>query len=204
MSATATAESYNKLKDLLREANSLQEIDGILGYDEQVFMPKGAAASRAEQKATLAKIIHEKRTGAEMKAAIDSVRGLQDTLEDERMRANVRDAVEDFDKGARKSPELAAREARLESEAFAAWQSARAASDFSLFADKLVEIFQIKKEIAGVTRPGVADPYDGALDAFERGMTAERLDVIFAEVRRSVFSGAASANDACKPPQHAC
>merc|ERR1719460_270026 len=111
MSTTVPVEAYDKLKELLREANSLQEIDGILGYDEQVFMPAGAAKARAEQKATLAKIIHEKRTGSEMKAAIESVRGLEEAgLDDDRMRANVRDAVDAFDKGARKSADLASKE----------------------------------------------------------------------------------------------
>ena len=84
MSATtATAkESYDKLKVLLREANALQEIDGILGYDEQCFMPAGAAAARADQKAALAKILHERRTGGEMREAIDGVRGIADQLDD--------------------------------------------------------------------------------------------------------------------------
>ena len=70
-------DSYELLKTRLRETNALQEINGILGYDEQVFMPPGAAAARAEQKATLAKLIHEKSTGDEMRAAIEGVRGIE-------------------------------------------------------------------------------------------------------------------------------
>ena len=38
--------------------------------------------------------------------------------------------------------------------------------------------------MAALTRPALKDePYDGALDAFERGMRASRLDVIFDELR---------------------
>mmetsp|Transcript_67069 Transcript_67069/g.111515 ORF Transcript_67069/g.111515 Transcript_67069/m.111515 type:complete len:544 (+) Transcript_67069:68-1699(+) len=177
--------SYAHLKKLLLEVSTLSEVQGILGYDEQVFMPSGAAAARAAQKATMAKIIHEKSTGEEMRKAIDSMRGVE--LDDQRQCANVRDAIDEFDKAARKSVELTEREARLESEAFVAWQSARAASDFSLFAPKLVEMFELKKEVAAVTRPGMRDePYNGALDAFERGMTAERLDNVFSELRQGL------------------
>ena len=135
--STATAvQSYKVLKGLLQEVNALSEIQGILGYDEQVFMPAGAAASRAAQKGALAKIIHDKSTSAEMKAAIDGVRGCEDAFDDERIRANIRDAVDHYDKDARKSSELAQKEAQLESEANQAWAKARAASDFSIFAGK--------------------------------------------------------------------
>ena len=38
--------------------------------------------------------------------------------------------------------------------------------------------------MAALTRPHLKEePYDGALDAFERGMRAERLDDIFEELR---------------------
>ena len=60
--STATAaQSYKVLKGLLQEVSALSEIQGILGYDEQVFMPAGAAASRAAQKGALAKIIDDFR-----------------------------------------------------------------------------------------------------------------------------------------------
>lgn len=188
MSGASTAtQSYDKLKSLLREVSALGEIQGILGYDEQVFMPPGAAQSRATQKGTLAKILHDKSTGVEMKEAVDGVRGREAEFEDAQIRANIRDAVDAFDKEARKSSELAQKEAQLESEANQAWAAARQASDFSLFAGKLTEIFELKKEVAAITRPALKDePYDGALDAFERGMRAERLDIIFDELREGL------------------
>ena len=40
---------------------------------------------------------------------------------------------------------------QLESEANQAWAEARKASDFSLFAGKLTEIFELKKEVAAIT-----------------------------------------------------
>lgn len=47
---------YTDLKKLLREVNALYEVDEILHYDQQCFMPAGGAASRAYQKAALAKV----------------------------------------------------------------------------------------------------------------------------------------------------
>ena len=50
-------------------------------------------------------------------------------------------------------------------------------------------MFALKREVAATTRPDVCaagEPYDGALDAFERGMTASRLDAIFAKTREGL------------------
>ena len=84
-----------------------QEIEGILSYDEQVFMAEGSAASRAAQKEALAGMIHAKKTGESMRAAVDACRGL--ALDDPRRAANVRDAIEELDTESRKSKELAER-----------------------------------------------------------------------------------------------
>ena len=154
----------------------------------------------------MAGVIHEKRTSARMAEVIDAARGL--TLADARENANVRDAIEGFDVESRKSKDLAEREARLESECFVrlgvlerlrrdataspaqvAWKKAREASDFPAYAPILQDMFALKREVAATTRPDVCaagEPYDGALDAFERGMTASRLDSIFAATREGL------------------
>ena len=108
--------AYDALTKELREVARLEEVSGILSYDEQCFMSEGSAASRAAQKEALAGVIHEKRTSARMAEVIDAARGL--TLADARENANVRDAIEGFDVESRKSKDLAEREARLESECF--------------------------------------------------------------------------------------
>lgn len=73
--------------------------------------------------------------------------------------------------------ELAQRKARLNSEGYEAWTKARAAKDFSMFAPKLKEIVELTREIAAVTSPD-KPLYDAALDNFEKGMTAERIDEV--------------------------
>ena len=110
--------AYDALTKELREVARLEEVSGILSYDEQCFMSEGSAASRAAQKEALAGVIHEKRTSARMAEVIDAARGLK--LDDARENANVRDAIEGFDVESRKSKDLAEREARLESECFVA------------------------------------------------------------------------------------
>ena len=62
-----------------------------------------------------------------------------------------------------------------------AWVKARTASDWSLFAPCLEEwVDLIREQCAAIdpTRPA----YDVCLDEFEKGMTTQQLDKIFAQV----------------------
>jgi carboxypeptidase Taq len=187
-------ESYDALKSVVREVTALGEVEGLLSYDEQCFMPPGAAAARAAQKGALATATHALATGGAMRAAVEALRGREGDLPTPRMQANVRLATRAYDQQARKPAALAAREAELESEAFGAWQRARAEADFSLFAPLLEQVVALKREVALVTRPeicgggggggaGGAGVYDGALDSFEVGMRGAALDALFATLR---------------------
>lgn len=90
--ATAVESDYAALCERLREISSLGQISGLLGHDEQVFMPPGAAASRAAQKAALAGVTYEKSVDAELGALIDRLAAKMDRIEDPVQRAVVRDA----------------------------------------------------------------------------------------------------------------
>ncbi|KAJ8599155.1 hypothetical protein CTAYLR_008304 [Chrysophaeum taylorii] len=174
--------AYEALKREVTRVSTLSEIESILSYDEQVFMPPGGAPGRAKQRAVLAGVVHEYRTGPAMRAAVEGARPFLDQYEG-RAAANVRLSAEEFEVESRKTQELAEREARLQSEAFETWQRARRASNFSLFAPKLREVLELRREIVNRTRPHL-EAYDGALEPFERGMRSSRLDEIFGETKR--------------------
>ena len=78
--------------------------------------------------------------------------------------------------------ELAQRRAELESEGMQSWVKARERADFTMFAPNLREWVDVLKKYAQAIDP--ARPvYDVLLDDYEKGMTSQRLDQIFAEVR---------------------
>ena len=142
--------AYDALTKELREVARLEEVSGILSYDEQCFMSEGSAASRAAQKEALAGVIHEKRTNARMAEVIDAARGLK--LDDAREQANVRDAIEGFDVESRKSKDLAEREARLESECFV---RLRVPETPSTRCDGLIRAGRVEEGSGGLGLPGL-------------------------------------------------
>lgn len=52
--------SYAELAKRLREISTLNGISGLLGWDEMVMMPPGAAASRGAQKEVMAGVTYDK------------------------------------------------------------------------------------------------------------------------------------------------
>eukprot|EP00903_Cladosiphon_okamuranus_P009155 g8748.t1 len=195
-SAAATAvvgqgqrELYGQLCGKLKEVERLAGIQGLLSWDEQVMMPAGGAASRANQKTALAAVIHEKQVDP---ALGDLLRQLQIEIEKQGDAASelsaeeaavVRDALRDFNHETRKSAELAARQADVEARAYAAWVEARKKGDWEAFAPAMEEIVSVKRDVAEATRPELGGAYEGCLDQFERGMSTERLREVFSELK---------------------
>lgn len=184
--AATVAEDYAALAERLREVTALSAIGGVLGWDEQVMMPAGAASSRAAQQSALAGVVFQLETVPELGALLAKLTtdgktplpALVDPLE----AAVVRDAARGYRKRTALSKELAQREARLSSEGYQAWVAARKASDFAAFAPVLTQWLSLTKEKCAAIDPG-KPVYDVALDAFERGMTSARLDEIFSQTR---------------------
>ncbi|GAX80590.1 hypothetical protein CEUSTIGMA_g8027.t1 [Chlamydomonas eustigma] len=177
-------ETYDKLCEKLKDLSSLQGISGLLGWDEMVMMPSGAAASRGAQKAALAGVVYDKETDPELGQLLDTLRKEQKGL-DEWASANIRDAHKSYVKATAIPKDLAQRIARHETDSYQAWVEARKASDFSKFAPYLQKWVDLSKEKAAFidsTKPA----YDVLLDNYEKGMTSARLDEIFVQVREGL------------------
>uniref|UniRef100_A0A7S1TXU1 Carboxypeptidase Taq n=2 Tax=Phaeomonas parva TaxID=124430 RepID=A0A7S1TXU1_9STRA len=175
------------------------------------MMPAGAAASRGAQKVALATLLFAEKTSSELEELLDQLSG-EGALEADAQRAVVREARREFDLATKVSKELVAREAEVESRGYQTWDAARKANDWASFAPVLEEIIEVKNEIAAAQRPDLAAEgrlYDAHVDKFERGMSAERLDEVFSELKaglvpllRSVqaAAGDAPATPACLEP----
>eukprot|EP00808_Paulinella_micropora_P015063 g23630.t1 len=172
--------SYDELCDRLREINVLGGVSGLLGWDEQVMMPQGAAALRAKQSSALAGVLYEKSTDKELGKLISRLK--HQSLADAWKEAVVRDAARDYKKATALSKDLAQRTAELQSEGYQAWVVARKDNNFPSFAPVLKKWVSLTKETSAAIDK-TKDPYDVAVDGFERGMSSDRLDQIFHQLK---------------------
>lgn len=175
------AAAFQELEQRWGEIADIESGLGILGWDQEVMMPRGGVAARSRTMATLTGLIHERKTDPAMVALVRrlSRKGIKLTPRQRRAVALARKAV---DKAANVPAELARKIALAESSGVESWREAREKGDFSLFADELSRMVDLKRELARV-RSKRGKVYDALLDDFEPGATMDDIDPLLTELK---------------------
>jgi carboxypeptidase Taq len=171
------------LRERLAVVADLQAAARLLEWDQETYMPPGAAEARAHQLATIKTLAHAQLVGEEVTTLLASI-PVQD-LDDPLDVALVRVTQRDVDRASRRPPSLVARQARATARALEAWKRARATDDFPHFAPHLNEILDLAREEADALGYD-DDPYDALLEEYEPGMTTAEVARTFAALRREL------------------
>lgn len=178
-------EQVERLKARLAERHNLELAARVLGWDQATYMPRGGAAARAEQLATLGALAHRLLVD-------DATLRLLDAAEAEVAAAGlgpdddaaclVRVVRRDYTLATRVPTALIEEQARTGALAYGAWVAAHESNDFPSFAPWLEKSFDLARQQAEYL--GYSEHiYDALLDLYEPGMTAARLAPLFAELR---------------------
>ncbi len=175
--------SVEVLRARLAEIEDLNATAGLLGWDQQTMMPPAGAGARAEQLATLQRVVHERLADPELGRLVDLAAREVDVADlDDDDAALVRVTRRDHDKAVRVPADLRAELARAAAHGHAAWAQAREEDDFAAFLPHLERNLELARRHADCF-PEASTPYDALLDDYEPGATAAELDVRFAEIR---------------------
>jgi carboxypeptidase Taq len=188
---------YDDLMSFSRETQALVQVAGRLEWDQETMMPRGAAPQRADERAAMASILHARRIDpriADWLAALES----DDLSAHEK--ANLRHIRRNFDRASKVPAALAARIARVTSEAQRVWADAREADDFSSFADTLETVIALKREEGQALAAG-GDVYDAMLADYEPGTTGADLEAMFGTLRPELSELRAAVRAAKAPPR---
>jgi carboxypeptidase Taq len=162
-----------ELRRRLAEVADLEALAQLLAWDQEVAMPAGGAEWRAQQRATVERLAHERfvddRVGELLDAAVP---------ESEIDTDLIRVARRDFDHARRIPPELVEELAHASSTGHEAWLRARQDSDFALFEPPLRRNIELARRWIACF-PDVERPYDALLDHYEPEMrTAQAEDAL--------------------------
>lgn len=177
-------DKLNEFKEYLKKIEYLNSTINFLNWDMRVNIPPKAIQSRGEVLGYLAGEVQKLQTSKTMQDYIDYFSGCNDM--DEVTESMVRKIKRDYERFA-KIPEKRYKEfaaATLKSETV--WQEAKKNSDFSLFKPYLEEQIKFKKEFAEYWGYGNCK-YNALLDTYEPGMTVEKLDAVFGEVKNAII-----------------
>ncbi len=167
------------LKSKLLELSYLKSTFAILDWDEQTYMPQKGSPIRANTKAYLAGLLHEKFTSPEFSKLLKEVKELNDAGKlDDTQQVVFREVYREWEREKKLPSEYVTTLAQTTSEAHHVWATARKNNDFKSFLPYLKKIVELKKQEAKYI--GYKEsPYDALLDTFEPNLTARDLDEIF-------------------------
>lgn len=166
----------HRLYELWAEYRDLEAAEALLEWDQETYLPARAHDTRGEALATVAASKHRRLTSPELRDALAEC--AEQAEEGSVLAAQVRAARREVDRAV-KIPERLKREiAAARSAALAAWQAARAASDFPVFEAPLARMIGLRREEGAAVADG-GDPYDALLDRYEPGARAADLAPLF-------------------------
>ena len=165
------------------EINDILCAINVLQWDARIQMPPEGAQTRGYQLATLTRLAQERFTSAENGRLIEVAESeLTGADPDSYPVRAVKAAREAYDIFQRIPQDLLAGRAALSAEAQNVWAEARKKNDYALFAPYLKQMLAYAQQMAEAI--GYSDhPYDALLVQYEPGMTAQRLQTLFGELR---------------------
>ena len=187
--------AYEEIVRLSREETLLASCLELLEWDEEVCMPRNAVEHRAEQRALLAGLVHDRETDPRYEELLSAVEGSAFVSDPESAAAvNVREIRRAFDKERRMPRRLVEEWARVTAVAQQTWVEARERDDYASFAPWLERIFALARESADAVGYEGAR-YDALLDDYEPGMTTDRVTALFAHLQSELVPLVASLRD---------
>ncbi|MFH1972038.1 MAG: carboxypeptidase M32 [archaeon] len=169
--------------DVQKELTVLGNISALLGWDEETNMPKDAYLSRAEQQEYISVLIHKKVTNPKLynylnklkKKKLSRIDGIVVNKFHKEIK-KVRNIPESFTKELTKTASIAG----------AKWREAREKNNYDIFKPELKKLVALKQKQAKMINPKLS-PYDALLDDFEEGMSAEKLTILFEEIKKELI-----------------
>ncbi len=172
-------EELDQLTERLALITDLGKSARLLAWDQQTMMPRGGAAARAEQLATLARVSHEQFVADDVGGLLQSLERYEATLPPDSNDASlIRVTRRDWEKARCVPAELQADLTRSASIAQEAWVEARADSDYAAFLPHLKRNVDLRKRYIDCFE-ATAEPYDVLLDDYEEGMTTAAVRSVF-------------------------
>jgi carboxypeptidase Taq len=179
-----TSKNILTLSQLDKEISLYQTSLSVLQFDKETVLPDCAVEFRSEQIAQLALICHQKRTHPQLPQLLK--KKPKNSLE----KARIAKYTLEYAKDSLIPASFVAEYAKQTSLAQNAWEKARKANDFSLFAphlDKLVTLSCKKAQYLKTLYPKTHQTYDILLDQFEQGLTQQTLNPLFATLQSKLL-----------------
>jgi carboxypeptidase Taq len=194
-------QAYAELVQLSRETTIAASCLQLLNWDEEIVMPRGGVAHRADQSSFLAGIVHDRSTNPRYGELLEIIEGSPLVSDPDSPQAvNVREMRRNFDRERKLPKRLVEEFARIKSMASQTWAEAKTNDDFKSFAPLLDKMFELAREECDAVG-FETERYDALLDVYEPGMTTPLVSKLFAELEPQLVPLVSSVRDNQAPPR---
>ena len=168
-----------EFKEYLKEMNQYDHVTGLLQWDMQTTVPKLGQAAHVDALTYFSTKSFEMGTSEKLGEFLEKLAqpAEYDALDDT-WRFIVKRMKRDYDRNKRIPADLYEAFVRAAAESGNAWEEAKNASDFSIYAPHLRNMIEMTKQVIGYTDPG-KDVYDALLEQCEEGMDQATIDRLF-------------------------
>ncbi len=175
------SDAWTEYRTRIAELEALHGATGVLSWDQQTYMPSGAAQHRGDQLSVLSAVFHEWMTHPRLGELIAELVDSDDPVQ----AAAARRVKVRYDRSTRLPVDLVTALSRARSDGFAAWMKAREAEDFAPFAPALAEMVRLSREAADAYGYET-HPWDALVAEYDPGSTAAELTPLFQRLEREL------------------
>jgi carboxypeptidase Taq len=173
---------YAELERRFARLSAVNRASAILNWDRSTMMPEGASDDRADQLATLGVIAHGMISAPDMPELLG--RAEEGGGLDPWRAANLREMRRSWVHESALPADLVEARTRATSACEMVWREARKNADFKSLLPTLSEVLNIARRVGEAKAAALGTSlYDALLDEFEPGGRAQRIDLLFAELR---------------------
>jgi carboxypeptidase Taq len=178
---------FDDFRQYLTKMQQYEHVTNLLYWDMKTKAPKLGLAAHIEAMTYFSAENFALSTADELGHMLDKLAEPQeyDALDDT-WQFIVRRMKRDFERNRRIPAEVFEAFVRAQGESGTAWEEAKNASDFSIYAPHLRKMIEMRREITGYTDPD-KEIYNAMLDEFEEGMDSATIDRLFDDLKRELI-----------------
>ncbi|PIN70291.1 carboxypeptidase [Candidatus Woesearchaeota archaeon CG11_big_fil_rev_8_21_14_0_20_43_8] len=174
------ADKYEELIRLVKKGGILDSVLEVLDWDQDIMMPKDAADRRAKQMGVLSGVIHDLSIDDRIGELLDDLKDEHDLTDIEK--ANLREIGKNYIRQKKIPSELVEQIAEGTAKSLEIWKDAKKQDDFSMFAQSLRHVLDLKKRYADAIDPE-SHPYEVLLGEYEGDFTLDDIKGYFTMIR---------------------
>lgn len=176
-------EAVTKLKDYMNKFQQYQTVENLLYWDLSTMTPENGVESKASAIGYFSTEAFRLSTSKEYGALLKEL-STPDQFEqlDDALKVTVRREMRDYRRFCRVPEDFYTEYVTLKARSQKAWENAKQANDYSIYAPYLDKIISMTKQYVHYMEPE-QPPYEVLLDMFEEGIDSQTIDRLFDELK---------------------